>query len=412
MSKKIRVGILRETKNPPDRRVAISPQMAKEITGRYPYVELYVQPSDIRCFTDTEYRNKGYFLTEDLRECDILIGVKEVNIPTLIPNKTYLFFSHTAKKQKHNRKLLQEAIQRNITLIDYEYLTNQRGERLVSFGHWAGVVGAYKALRARGMRTDFFDLPPASSCIDVKEMYRHLKKIRLKPLKILITGGGRVAMGAMQTIRNLNLKEVSAQEFLQTDYTEPVVCRIDPEDYVERIDGQEFNLQDFFEYPELYQSTFKRFSKVTDLFIACHYWDPRAPKFLTAEDYQDDDFRISVIADVSCDLNGPIPSTLRASTIASSFYAYDRFNQEETIPFIDKKNVTVMAVDNLPGELPRDASNTFGEALLDKVYHALFVEDSEQIIERATIVKDGKLMPAFSYLEEYVKGKNNPVNCN
>lgn len=406
MKNRIRVGVLRETKNPPDRRVAIPPVTGLQILNKYPNVSIFIQPSDIRCFTDAEYREQGYFLTEDLRDCDILIGVKEVNIPTLIPNKTYLFFSHTAKKQAYNRELLRQIIKRKITLIDYEYLKDKASKRLVAFGHWAGVVGAYKALRARGMRTDFFDLPSAIFCKDMEEMYHHLRKIQLKPLKILVTGGGRVAMGAMQTIRILNLKEVTPEEFLSKEYKEPVVCRIDPDQYVERKDGVEFDLKDFYTNPEEYRSTFKRFTKVADLFIACHYWDPRAPKFILPDDYKEDDFNISVIADVSCDLNGPIASTLRPSTIATSFYGYDRFNEEETIPFVDKKNVTVMAVDNLPGELPRDSSIDFGEALYQNVYEALFNDDPDGILERATIAKEGKLMPEFEFLQDYLEGKD------
>jgi saccharopine dehydrogenase (NAD+, L-lysine-forming) len=406
MNKRIRIGVLRETKNPPDRRVAIPPVTGLQILNKFPNVSIFIQPSDIRCFTDSEYREQGFFLTDDLRECDILIGVKEVSIPTLIPNKTYLFFSHVAKKQIHNRELLLQIIKKNITLIDYEYLTDNMHRRLVAFGHWAGVVGAYKALRARGVRTDYFDLPPASCCRDLEEMYSHLKKISLKPVKILITGGGRVAMGAMQTLRVLNLKEVTPEQFLRESFKEPVVCRINPEHYVERKDGREFNLQHFYDNPEMYQSTFKPFTKVTDLYIACHYWDPKSPKFISAEDYKDADFNISVIADVSCDLNGPIASTLRASTIASSFYGYDRFNEVEAIPFVDKRNVTVMAVDNLPGELPRDSSIDFSEALYQNVYEALLGDDSDGIIERATIVKEGRLTPQFAYLQDYLEGKD------
>lgn len=406
MRNRIRVGVLRETKNPPDRRVAIPPLTGLKIFNKYANISIFIQPSDIRCFTDAEYREQGYFLTEDLRECDILIGVKEVSIPTLIPNKTYIFFSHTAKKQSYNKELLRQIIKRNITLIDYEYLTTPENKRLVAFGHWAGVVGAYKALRARGMRTDFYDLPPASSCKDMAEIYDYLKTIQLKPIKILVTGGGRVAMGAMQTIRTLNLKEVSSEEFLSKEYDIPVVCRIDPDQYVERKDGADFDLEDFYRYPELYRSTFNKFTKVTDLFIACHYWDPKAPKFIEPEDYKNEDFKISVIADVSCDINGPIPSTLRASTIASSFYGYDRFSGEETIPFVDKRNVTVMAVDNLPGELPRDSSIDFGKALCENVYGALFGNDPDKIIERATIAKNGKLTPKFAYLQDYLEDED------
>jgi len=402
MMRPTRIGVLRETKNPPDRRVAITPEQGLHLIKTFPNINIFIQPSDIRCYTDAEYRKAGFFLTEDLRECDILIGVKEVTIPTLIHNKTYLFFSHTAKKQAHNRKLLQAVLKRNITLIDYEYLCDKNNKRVVAFGYWAGVVGAYKALRARGMRTDSFDLPPASSCHNMDEMYKHLKTISLKPIKILLTGGGRVAMGALQTIRVLHIKEVSPEEFLNNEYSEPVVCRLDPEDYVERIDGSEFNLQHFYNNPQTYRSTFKRFTKFADLFIACHYWDPNSPKFMIPEDYKENDFNISVIADISCDTQGPIPSTLRPSTIASSFYGYDRYTEEETIPFIDKKNVTVMAVDNLPGELPRESSKDFGNALIEHVFTALLSETDDEIIQKACITKAGQLTPNFSYLQDYV----------
>jgi len=402
MMRPTRIGVLRETKNPPDRRVAITPEQGLHLIKTFPNINIFIQPSDIRCYTDAEYRKAGFFLTEDLRECDILIGVKEVTIPTLIHNKTYLFFSHTAKKQAHNRKLLQAVLKRNITLIDYEYLCDKNNKRVVAFGYWAGVVGAYKALRARGMRTDSFDLPPASSCHNMDEMYSHLKTISLKPIKILLTGGGRVAMGALQTIRVLHIKEVSPEEFLNNEYSEPVVCRLDPEDYVERIDGSEFNLQHFYNNPQTYRSTFKRFTKFADLFIACHYWDPNSPKFMIPEDYKENDFNISVIADISCDTQGPIPSTLRPSTIASSFYGYDRYTEEETIPFIDKKNVTVMAVDNLPGELPRESSKDFGNALIEHVFIALLSETDDEIIQKACITKAGQLTPNFSYLQDYV----------
>ncbi|RZT96871.1 alanine dehydrogenase [Ancylomarina subtilis] len=402
MIRPTRIGVLRETKTPPDRRVAITPQQGLNILKSHPNISIFIQPSDIRCYTDAEYRKAGFFLTEDLRECDILIGVKEVSIPTLIPNKRYLFFSHTAKEQAHNRKLLQEILKRNITLIDYEYLCDPNGKRVVAFGYWAGVVGAYKALRARGMRTDSFDLPPARTCENMDEMYAHLRKVQLRPIKILVTGGGRVAKGAMQTIQVLNIREVTPHEFLNQDFNEPVVCRLDPEHYVERIDGEAFDLKHFYAHPQMYKSSFKPFTKVTDLLITCHYWDPESPKFMTPEDYKEEDFRISVIADVSCDLNGPIPSTIRTSTIANSFYGYDRFTGEEAIPFVDKRNVTVMAVDNLPGELPRESSDDFCQALSEHVFPALLGDTDDDIIEKACITKDGQLTPTFSYLQDYV----------
>ncbi len=350
----MKIGILRETKTPPDRRVPFSPGEMQKLLKQFPGSEVVVQPSSIRCFTDDEYRASGIPLQEDLRDCDVLMGVKEVKKETLIPEKTYFFFSHTAKKQPYNRDLLREVLRRKIQLVDYEYLTAPNGVRLVAFGHWAGVVGAYNALRAWGERTGDFSLKPAWQCHDRKEMNQQLEKVKLPPLKILVTGGGRVAFGALETLGHLRLKQVAPEEFLTRDFDVPVLCRIDPDHYVVRKDYKPFDLGDFFRHPEAYRSVFFPYTQVTDLFIACHYWDPRSPVFMTPEDYRSPGFRIKVIADVSCDINGPIPSTLRASTIAEPFFGYNPQTEAEDDPF-GEKNVTVMAVDNLPGELPRDA---------------------------------------------------------
>jgi len=402
---KIKLGVLRETKNPPDKRVPVTPSQAVKLTERFPDVDVFIQPSDIRCYTDEEYQYLELNLTEDLSDCDILIGVKEVDPKTLIDNKTYLFFAHVAKKQPYNRELLQEIIKKKIRLIDYEYLTDYNNQRIVAFGRWAGIVGAYNGLRARGIRTDEFNLKPAHQCKDMDEMFAGLKKIKLKKKKILVTGGGRVAMGAMETLSQLNIREVNPQEFLTQEFDEPVLCRIDPEHYVKHKGGMQFNLQHFFKHPEEYESTFKPFTKVTDIYIACHFWDPKSPKFIEAEDYLEPGFKTTVIADVSCDVNGPIASTVRASTIADPFYGYNPSTRKDERPFISPKNITVMAVDNLPGELPRDASSDFGTNLIDKVYPSLFGNDDTGMIERATIAKDGKLTERYAYLQDYLDGK-------
>lgn len=406
MIKATRIGVLRETKTPIDRRVALTPQQGLLLLKSYPDVSIFIQPSDIRCYSDAEYRDAGFFLTEDLKDCDILIGVKEVEISTLIPNKSYLFFSHTAKKQAYNRKLLQEILKQKINLIDYEYLLDKKGDRLVAFGYWAGVIGAYKAVRAIGLRTNKFQLPPCVTCNGLDDMFQHLKNIELDNHRFLITGTGRVAKGAMQIMNVLNIKEVSPQEFLRLKFEEPVVCQLSSKDYVERLDGEPYNREHFHKYPELYRSKFKSFSKRADTFIACHFWSPKSPKFLSVNDYKEDDFKISIIADISCDINEPIPSTLRATTVSSPFYDYDRFKEEEVTPFIDKRNLTVMAVDNLPGELPREASDYFGHILINKIYSALLSEDTDGIIERASITKEGKLGNHFSYLQDYVSSQN------
>ena len=400
----MKIGILRETKTPPDRRVPFSPQQAAALMRQYPGLQVVVQPSEIRGFADGEYEAAGVPLQEDLSDCDVLMGVKEVKTGTLIPGKTYFFFSHTAKKQPYNRGLLQEILRRGIRLVDYEYLTTPEGVRVVAFGRWAGIVGAYNALRAWGERTRAYALKPAWQCHDRKEMMDELKKVRLPAMKILITGGGRVAFGALETLEPLQLRQVAAEEFLTGTWDEPVLCRIDPDHYVVRKDFRPFELQDFIRHPGEYRSVFFPFATVTDLFIACHYWDPRSPVFLRPEDYRDPRFSIRTIADVSCDIGKPIPSTLRASTIAEPFYGYDPATGEETEPFREDV-VTVMAVDNLPGELPRDASEDFGRMLMEKVMPALLGHDDEGIIQRAVIAEDGHLTERFSYLRDYVEGK-------
>jgi hypothetical protein len=300
---------------------------------------------------------------------------------------------------------LQQIVRKKITLIDYEYLTNRKNQRLVAFGRWAGIVGAYNGLRAWGKRFQTYNLSPAHKCHDLKEMYKELEKVLLPPIKILITGGGRVANGAMETLAPLHFKIVSPADFLNKEFAEPVICRIDPDQYVKRKDDSDFDLDHFFENPTEYESTFYPFTQVTDLFIPCHFWDPRSPVFMTPGNMQEDGFRMQVIADVSCDIKEPIPSTLRASTIADPFYGYDPYTGLETSPF-NNESITVMAVDNLPGELPRDASEDFGEALLNNVFPSLFREDSEGIVERATIVENGKLTDSYSYLQDYLEGKN------
>ncbi|NPA44227.1 MAG: alanine dehydrogenase [Chlorobi bacterium] len=400
----LKVAILKETKTPPDRRTAIAPEQAVEILKNFNNVELFVQSSNIRAYKDEEYAQLGLKVVKDVSHCDILIGVKEVHIPELIANKTYLFFSHTAKEQEYNRPLLQELLKKNIKMLDHEYFTDEKGMRLVAFGNWAGLVGAYNGLIALGKRTGAFELKRAIDCHDIKEIKENLKQIKVPTKKFLITGGGRVAHGAMEILETANIKKVSPEEFLKNEYNEAVYTQLDPQYYVERKDGADFDLQHFFKNPKMYKSTFKPYTKATDVYIACHFWDEDSPKFITKEDYKDKDFRISVIADVSCDIADPIASTLRPSEIADPFYGYNKQTGEEGDPF-DLNNVTVMAVDNLPGEVPRDASVDFGKGLVEKVFPSLFGKDTTGIIERATITENGELGKHFKYLKDFAEGK-------
>jgi alanine dehydrogenase len=405
MATKFKIGLVKETKNPPDKRVALPPAQVVDLMNRFPNVEVVVQPSELRCYKDSEYSEAGVNLQNDLSDCDLLIGVKEVKIDALVENKTYLFFAHVAKKQPHNRKLIQAIAEKGITLLDHEYITNQKGERLVAFGRWAGVVGAYNAMRARGIRTDRYMLRPAHECHDYKDMMSGLKNVKLLPKKILITGGGRVAGGALEVFRAIGVKEISPEDYLTKEFHEPVLCRIDPWNYAKRKDGQPFEWDHWVKQPMEYESTFLPYAKVTDIFVACHFWDFRSPEFFTKEDMRSPDFKITVIADVSCDVPGPIPSTLRATTISDPFYGYNPVLEREEVAFTSKKNITMMTIDNLPGELPRDASEFFGKTLIDNVIPHFLGEDKEGVIERATIIKEGKLAEHYSYLKAFLEGK-------
>lgn len=397
------VGILKETKNPPDRRVPVTPEIGKLLKENYNNVEVYVQPSEIRAYKEVEYSNIGLKVNDNIQMCDYILGVKEVNIDAFIPNKTYMFFSHTGKKQLHNRALLQQMSKDGITLIDYEYLTDNNNIRLVAFGRWAGIVGAYNGIMVYGLRTKLYNLKRAFECFDKNEMHAQLNNIKLPPVKILITGGGRVANGALETLSHLNIKIISPEDYLTKTYNEPVICRLDPQYYVKRKDNEQFDLEHFFKNPTEYKSTFLPYAMATDIYMACHFWDSNSPAFLKADDYLLPGFKIKVIADISCDLIGPIASTIRSSKIADPIYGYNPYTKQEDEPFA-ADNITVMAIDNLPGELPRNSSQDFAEALYNNVFPSLFGDDKDGIIERATILKNGKLTERFAYLKDFLEG--------
>ncbi|MBK8882144.1 MAG: alanine dehydrogenase [Bacteroidales bacterium] len=404
MISKIKIGILRETRNPPDRRVPLTPPQIIALEETYPELQFFIQPSDYRCYSNEEYEYLNIPLKEDLRDCDILMGVKEVDKRTFIPGKTYLFFAHVAKKQPHNIDMFRAMTQEKLSLIDYEYLTTDRGQRVVAFGRHAGIVGAYNGIRARGIKTNRFKLKPAYQCHDLDEMWAGLRLIELKPgLKILLTGEGRVANGAIETLSIANVVQVSPEDYLNREFEVPVFCQIGPQHYTKHRSGKEFSFDHFRMHPEEYESAFIPYTRLTDILITGHYWDPRSPVFFTKEDMRDPGFRISVIADISCDVNGPIPSTIRATTIADPFYGFNPYLETEETSFTSLKNITTMSIDNLPGELPRDASHSFGIMLMENVLHDLFTGTESNMIKRATILSGGKLTKNFDYLMDYLK---------
>jgi len=401
---KLRIGIVRETKDPPDRRVPFTPSQCRQLLNSYPQLDIRVQPSDYRCYTNEEYASKSIAMAEDLSDCSILMGVKEVKLGALLDGLTYFFFSHTAKKQPYNRELLQSLVRQGIRMADYEYLTNESGLRVVAFGRWAGVVGAYNGLRGLGLKSGAYLLKPAYDCYDLKEVHVELEKVKLGKKRILVTGGGRVAGGALEILEVAGVKEVSPDDFLENEYDRAVYTRLDPWHYALRKDGNVFDFDHFVAHPELYENNILPYASRCDIFMACHFWDPNSPVMLTREDLASDEISISLIADISCDIDGPIASTIRASTIASPFYGYDPRSGRETEAF-EEGSICVMAVDNLPGELPRDASADFGGALMDQVIPELLGIRDTGMLERASITQGGALSAAYAYLADYLAGR-------
>jgi alanine dehydrogenase len=400
----MKFGIIKERKNPPDRRVVFSPEKLLEFKQQFPEASIHVESSDIRVFSDDAYRNSGIEVTDDLSDCDVLLGVKEVPIEALIPNKKYFFFSHTIKKQPYNRKLMQAVLDKNITLIDHETIVKENGSRLIGFGRYAGIVGAYNGFRAYGLKHKSFSLPKAETQESQQELINELQKIELPNIKILLTGNGKVAYGAKEMLDGMNIKEVSLYDYLHGSFQEPVYFLADVLDYNKRLDGQTRDNADFYKHPEAYESNFMRFAAVTDYFIAGHFYGNGAPYLFTREDAKSSAFNIQLVADISCDVDGPVASTLRASTIADPIYGYNPKTETE-VDYRNEDAIVVMAVDNLPCELPKDASEGFGEMFLQHVIPAFYNNDQEGVLERAKMTENGKLTERFSYLQDFVDGK-------
>ena len=398
---KLRLGIVRESKIPPDKRVPLLPDQCSEVLHKYPELSITIQPSDIRCIANSEYTSLDIKLDEDLSGCDILMGIKEIPAHLLIPEKTYLFFSHTIKKQQHNKNLLKTALEKKITLIDYECLTDSSGKRVIAFGRFAGIVGAYNAILSYGKKFQLFDLERAHRCFDYTEMKEELDKAKLPAIKIVLTGGGRVGSGAMEILDAAGIKKVTPDDFINLKFDMPVYTQLNSRDYHKRKDDSAWNNDEFHAHPELYESTFQKFLSVTDILIAGAYWDPAAPMLFSKDDMLHH-FNIKVIADITCDIGGSIPSTIKPSTIYDPCYDYNPLTSGLEAPFSSEKNITVMAIDNLPGEIPRDASRDFGEQLIKNVFPYMFGPDPQGIIERGTICRDGCLMPDYKYLQDYV----------
>lgn len=401
----IKIGIIREGKVPPDARVPMTPEQCAEAQVELP-IRIVVQPSNIRCFKDEEFVKHSINLQEDLSDCDVLLGVKEVPIDQLLAGKTYLFFSHTIKKQAYNRPLLQAILQKKIRLIDYEALTDERGERLIAFGFYAGIVGAHNALWTWAKRTGDFDLPRLCESHDYAAALQVYEQTKFPPIRIVLTGGGRVASGAAKNLRDMGIRQVSPEAFLTDEFGEAVFTQLQAKDYVAPKDGSDFDKAHFYAHGDQYKSIFAPYYRKADIFINGIFYDKKSPRFFTSDEVKNADFRIQVIADITCDLmpDSSVPCTIRASKIADPVFGFNRTSGEETAPY-QSGSIDLMAIDNLPSELPRDASAFFGRQLLDRILPELLKGRESAAIRRGMITEDGQLTEEFSYLKGYVAGE-------
>jgi len=397
----MKIGIIKETKSPGDSRCPLIPkQVADLIKSGW---DIVVQKSEERSYSNSEFEKAGVPLVNDISACDVLLGVKEVKIEALLENKTYFFFSHTIKEQAYNRGLLKEILKKNIRLIDYEVLANEKGQRLIAFGRFAGMVGAHNGIMAYGNRGKSFHLPRMKDFKNYQQAKELYETIEFPPMKVVLTGNGRVANGAAEVLSDMGFKKISSEEFLNRTVDLPVYCQIGPGEYAKRRDGKSFELQDFYKNPTAYESAFRPWLSQADVFINGIYWDNKAPAFFQLGDLKSKDFSIKTIADITCDIApvSSVPTTIRPSTIENPIYGFDKFQLRECSPY-EKNSVDVMAIDNLPNELPRDASEAFGMQFIEHILPE-FKKENSDILTRATIAENGKLGPHFQYLREYAE---------
>jgi saccharopine dehydrogenase (NAD+, L-lysine forming) len=396
------IGLIREGKLPADNRVALTPAQCKWILKNSADLKIVAQPSAARCFSDREYLSAGVTIQEDLHDCDVLLGIKEVPAEMLIRDKTYLFFSHTKKKQPHNRKLFKTIIDKKITLIDYECLEHEDGQRIIGFGFFAGIVGAHNGMMAYGNRTGLYKLDRVYKQRSFRELIHTYFGLRLPNTKIAITGSGRVAHGIIEIMNLLGIHEVEPDDYLVRRFSYPVYTQIKGADLYRHRKTGKYNREDFHAHPQEYNCCFLPYAEQTDILMNGIYWDNTYPRLFEKENVSADNFIIQTIADITDDVNGSVPLNLGDQTIENPVYGIDRKTFEKTAPYLPG-SVDVMAVGNLPNELPRDASRYFGEQLIKFVLEDL-VRGGSPIIDRATMVKHGKLTEGFSYLADYAAG--------
>lgn len=402
----MKIALIKETKIPVDNRVALSPKQVAELNRRFPQHQIVVQSSDIRAYSDDEYRAEGVQVCDNVSDADILFGIKEAKIDSLIPNKHYFFFGHIAKKQEYNRPLIQAFMQKHITFCDYEYLVDDNNQRVCAFGWWAGVVGVYYTLRGYGLKYRLYDLPKPDRRFTLDQLLANLKGVHLPKVKLLVTGAGRVSQGAQYVLDNIGAAKLNEQEYLVSDSVENLSYTVaDVDKLVKRKDGDSFSWADFTQNAREYESDFMRWAQKTDLLVCAHFWGPEAPVYLSEDDLRRSDMRIRMIGDVTCDIKGSIKSTVRPATHDDPYFDYNPITEQDDPAFSSEKNISVMAVDTCPNALAMDTSAYFGEMLTKHVFEPLLQGEPSEVINRSMILNEGNLTERFAYLKDFAEGK-------
>ena len=403
------LGVIRESRAD-ESRTPLTPKHIKELKKKITGIKIFVQPSEKRCFNDKEYQKAGAIIKEDLASSDLILGIKEVDTKILINNNKYLFFSHTSKIQADNseaiqgtpgmdkKELLNTILEKKITLIDYENIRDVKGARYLGFGRFAGIVGCYNSLSLHEDFLNNFKLPRAYKLNDYSLLKDELRNHEFSKIKILITGDGRVAKGVLELLKFTNINQVSKKDYISKKFDYPVYCNLETPDYISSISHSNFDLQHFIKNPKSYISICEKFLEKTNLLISAHYWDPYSPKIFELKNLYKFE-KLKVIGDITCDINGSIPTTLKSTTIKNPYFYFDRINNNE----IERSDnsIAIMAVDNLPSELPRDASEEFGDSIVKEVLPYIINSDDERI-QNATITTNGDFLKKFSYLKKYI----------
>ncbi len=430
------IGIRREDKNIWERRSPLIPEQVGQLIGDHG-LQFRVQPSTIRVFSDDEFREVGAEVSDDLSVCPLVFGVKEIPSEQFHPGHTYVFFAHVVKGQPHNMPMLRRMMELGCSLVDYEKITDDAGRRLVFFGRFAGIAGLVDTLAGVGQRLARFGyqtpllrarlaheygrvaLAKAALAEVGRDIVEEGLPAELSPFIIGVTGYGHVAKGVWEMLDALGATEVSPVDLptLAMDGSPRAVYRVmfREEHMVEPVElGHRFELREYFERPELYRSQFERHLPYLSVLVNCIYWDARYPRLVTRrwlqQAYADQRPKLMAIGDISCDINGSVEATIKATNPGEPFFVYDP-HRHAASDGVDGDGILVMAVDNLPCELPFDASREFGAALLPFVPALARADFNRPLAElelpdsirRALILHRGKLTPEYEYISRYLE---------